>query len=115
MYVLEDIVTGTRSHLTANGYSKSTICHYETVWRRLCRWCAANAPDGYDGSVEFAGFLLHPLEDPRLEVHNILCHIVQSCGEHLGQEQEVGGRQFVYEFIEMRQILIGAAPLNVVL
>ena len=52
MYVLEDIVTGARSHLTANGCSTSTICHYETVWRRLCRWCAANAPDGYDGSVE---------------------------------------------------------------
>lgn len=52
MYVLEEIVAGARMHLTANGYSKSTISHYETVWGRLSQWCVANAPDGYDRGVE---------------------------------------------------------------
>lgn len=51
MYVLEEVVTRARAHLAENGYSGSTIGHYESVWRRLSEWCAENAPDGYDGDV----------------------------------------------------------------
>lgn len=61
MYVLEEIARGARKHLTANGYSKSTITHYETIWGRLSRWCAANEPDEYDSRVE-----LRYLEDDGL-------------------------------------------------